>query len=336
MIVATSLLAASASPLAALAEPSATDKASARDFMRDGKELRAKGDHPGALKKFQAAYALFPSPITGLALAQELAATGKLVEARETLGDVERMPPKPNESDEGRKAREEASTLRAELLARIPTLEVTLKGVPAGKTATVTIDGASTPAVAAEQGVRVNPGMRAVAARVDAEERTRSVELKEGQRAKLELDLTPASAPKPVEREKPAEPAKPAKPIEPARPAEPARPVDVAGGGGAQRWIGITALGVGVVGVGVGGFLAIKGNADFNDPGDDAGVCGADCQSRQASARSSFRAGALILGIGAAVAVTGVVLWLGAPDGSKGSATQVGVTPGGLTFRTTF
>lgn len=337
LVLASTLVVAACPPLA-LAESTPADKASARDFMRDGKELRAKGDHAGALKKFRAAYSLVPTPITGVAVAQEQVAVGQLVEARETLGEIERMPAKATESDEGRKAREDATALHAQIAPKIPTLEISVKGLAAGKSVVLTVDGAPVPAVAAEQGIRVNPGAHVVVAKVDAEERTKSVDLKEGQRAKVELDFSAVAAPKPPETPKPIEPPVTTSPVTPPTTAlSPGTPatVDTGSSGSGQRTAGLVLAVGGVVLGGVGGYLAFKGNDQFKNPGDDMGVCDTTCQSNQSAGQSKTRIGVGLIVVGAAAAVTGVVLYLVAPKSASGGPT-VGVTPGGLVFRTTF
>ena len=325
-------------PSTAVAEPSATDKVTARDLMREGKELRAKNDHEGARKKFQGAYAVFPTPITGLALARELIALGQLVEARELLGEILRMPEKATETDEGRKARAEASTLQGETTPRIPVIEITIKGVAAGRSVELTVDDKSVPASTAEAGLRVNPGAHTVVAKLDGREQSKSFDAKESERGKLELDFTVTVTPT-----TPTEPPKPidTKPTESSTPPPAPKPdpkADEARAGSGTRWIGITAGLAGVVVAGVGGIVALKGSDQFHHPGDNGGICDATCQSNQSSGQSKTRIGLGLVGVGAAVAITGVVLWVTAPSDPKSGSTgpQVGVTPGGLIFRTTF
>src|SRR5690242_13340717 len=94
----------------ASAEPTAADLESARDLFKEGQALRAKGDLEGALTKFKAADALAGTPITGVELGKTLLQMGKLVEAREGFLSVGRIPTKPNESPQTKKARAEAAT----------------------------------------------------------------------------------------------------------------------------------------------------------------------------------------------------------------------------------
>ena len=81
-------------PLAAhAAEPSASDRDTARALVIDGRAKLAAKDHEGAYKAFKAAHAIMGVPTTGLDLAKAEEALGLLVEARTTALDVTRMAP---------------------------------------------------------------------------------------------------------------------------------------------------------------------------------------------------------------------------------------------------
>src|SRR5262249_27256744 len=73
------------------AAQSAADTATAKAAIKQARELRSRGDYAGALPKFQAAYALVPTPPTGLDLGRTLVSLGQLVQAREVLVAVTRM-----------------------------------------------------------------------------------------------------------------------------------------------------------------------------------------------------------------------------------------------------
>src|SRR5258708_1177786 len=103
---------------------SAQELETARTLYKEGKELRAKGDLPGALEKFQAAHALGNTPVTGIELARTYALVGQIVEARETCLYIARMPVAPDETEKSAEARADAAKLAEELRPRIPTLLV--------------------------------------------------------------------------------------------------------------------------------------------------------------------------------------------------------------------
>jgi hypothetical protein len=174
---------------AAHAEPSAADMETARDLFKQAKKLRDAGDLSGALEKFRAAHALAGTPITGVELGKTYAALGQLVEARETFLEVGRMPPGAKESPNAKAARAEAAKLEAEIAPRIPSITVKLAGVPAGATATVTIDGAIIPAAAIGLPRKVNPGKHLVAAKV-GDGKESGVEITVAEKETKEASLT--------------------------------------------------------------------------------------------------------------------------------------------------
>lgn len=337
VVLATTLV-GGALPGVAYAETTPADKASAKDWMREGKDLRAKGDHAGALKKFSAAYSVVPTPITGLAVAQEQVALGLLVEARDTLGEVQRMPTKATESADGKSARDEAASLLSDVMARIPIVEIRVTGVPAGGAVTLTIDGRSVPAIAAEEGWRVNPGRHTVVASLAGRpDQSTAIELKERDRKKVELVFPALVTPKPVEPEKPAEPAKPVTPPEPARDSTPPATPDTPASASSTKYIGIAALGTGVLAVGIGGILGLAARSKYNSAKSDhcssAGICDAEGKTLTDDARGLGTAGTVVFTVGAVIAVGGAVLWLTAPDAgaTKTGVTSVGVGVGSLT-----
>jgi len=102
----------------ASADPSLSDRETARSLMDDGDAKRDKADFKAALKSYEAADAIMHVPTTGLEVARAQAQLGMLLEARETLGRVNRLPPKPGEPAPFTAARKTAEALTAELGAR--------------------------------------------------------------------------------------------------------------------------------------------------------------------------------------------------------------------------
>ncbi len=315
------LLATSLTTRAAHAEPTAADLASARDFMKEGKELRANGDHAGALKKFLAAYTAVPTPITGLAVAEEQIAVGQLVEARETLSAIERMPVAPNESEAGRQARDDAASKLTALVPRIPVIEVKITGVPAAQAVSLTIDGASVPPLSAEQGWRVNPGKRTVvASTAGTPDQTQTLEVKEGVRAKVVLTFPAATQTKTTGADVPA-------------PTSPTSSAPTEGKGSPLRTIGLVTGGVGLVVIGIGGVLALSSKSAYSEAKAahcSTGVCDAEGKVAIDDARSRAGTATIVMGVGAVVAVTGAVLWLTAPGGESGTKTGISSVNVGL------
>jgi RHS repeat-associated protein len=146
--------------LSAFADPTPEDVATAKALVRTARELRAAGDHPAALDKYRAAYALVPTPITGIELAEELASNGLLVDGREMFLTVAKMPAKDGEKREYTEARAKAAERANELGPRIPTLIVRVHPSVVAGDVHVSIDGREIPAAALGLPRKVNPDGR--------------------------------------------------------------------------------------------------------------------------------------------------------------------------------
>jgi hypothetical protein len=190
--IAVALLLASSSALA----DTPADLETARLYLHQGNDLREKGDLRGALAKYKAAHALAYTPITGLEVGRTHIALGELVEARDALLGVGRIPVKAQESQNTAAARVEADRLARELEPRIPTLTVTFEGTPAGASPTLAIDGQPVAAASIGGPRRLNPGTHHVLARVaGAKDVTSEVTLAEGETRTATLHFVPAAAP---------------------------------------------------------------------------------------------------------------------------------------------
>jgi hypothetical protein len=173
-------------------QPSAVDVAQARELFNQGLRLREKGDPNGALEKLKAAHALANTPITGLELGKTYELIAKLVEAREVLLSIGRLPVQPSETARSTAARTEGARLAEDLRPRIPTLTVRITGAPASAV-TVSIDDAPIPSEGLEARP-VNPGSHDVSARASSGNPVHaSVEVKEGEARDVELKIAPAS-----------------------------------------------------------------------------------------------------------------------------------------------
>jgi hypothetical protein len=144
---------------------SASDRETARALMQEGDARRDRKDLKGALESYQAADAIMHVTTTGLEVARTLAQLGLLVEARDGLVGVLRIPPKPNEPAVLADARVAAQALSDDIDARIPGIRVILQGLGPGGSAAVSIDGANIPPAALVAYRRVNPGRNVVVVR---------------------------------------------------------------------------------------------------------------------------------------------------------------------------
>ena len=98
--------------------------------------------------------------------------------------------------------------------------------------------------------------------------------------------------------------------------------------GSGQRTGGLLALGAGVVGMGVGGVLALVAKSDYDGSAGDhcrGSLCDAEGKDATEAARRLGNAATVVFGVGAAVAVTGAVVWLAAPRSSTTRSASVSV-----------
>lgn len=188
------------------ADPSASDKETARALMKDGDTKRTKGDHRGALLSFRAAHAIMNVPTTGLELGRTENELGLLVEARDTLLSVTRLPVVVGESENMRDAREEAQKLSDSIEPRIPSLTIRVEGLAEGVAPRVTVDG--TAILAATLGVprKHNPGTHTIVVVAGSTEKRETVDLVEHDEKTLTISMSapatssddpPAEAPAP-------------------------------------------------------------------------------------------------------------------------------------------
>jgi hypothetical protein len=172
--------------------------AQARQLLNASLDLSSKGDLGGAIEKLQTAQALAHTPIISLELGRDYAAVGKLVEARETLLSVARLPERSEETGRSRAARAQSAKLAEQLRPRIPTLSITVKGA-ASAAVTVTMDGAPVSEEALSAPRLVNPGPHTIAARSAAGAAAEAaVDLKESEARELVVTLPPPPAPPPA------------------------------------------------------------------------------------------------------------------------------------------
>lgn len=164
-------------------QPSAADKETARSLMDVGVDREEAKDYPAALKAYQGAHALVKLPMTGVAVARVQAALGLLVEALDSAAEVKQMPRHASEGPAYAKARADAEALTERVLARTPSLQVSVSG-PDGEIrdgVEVSIDDVSLPSAAALLPRKVNPGNHKVAVVAPGFKRaTREVDVPEG------------------------------------------------------------------------------------------------------------------------------------------------------------
>jgi hypothetical protein len=280
------------SPLAH-AEPTLSDRETARSLMEDGDAKRDKGDFRAALKSYEAADAIMKVPTTGLEVGRAQAQLGMLLEARETLNRVAKLPAKPGEPPPFEKARKSAEQLSTEVAARIPSVTVAVSGVEPGQTPQVIFDGEPVPPAASAAPRKVNPGQHTIVVKAGTHERKEDVLVAEREQKMVTVDV---SVPKgPI--------------VDPPNPEEPQKP----GGSSTPKILMIGGFALGAVGIGVGAVTGIMSITKVNSikNGCPDNHCTPDKQSDIDSAKGlgtistiAFIAG----GVGVAVGVVGLLM----------------------------
>ncbi len=172
------------------AEPNAADKETARVLMADGRAKRAAGDHKAALEAFKKAHAIMNVPTTGLEVAREQEALGLLTDARDTYLAVSRMDPTPGEAKVFGEARKEAAKLAEAIAPRIPSVTLTITGVPDAYKAKVTIDGSELNTASLGVPRKIDPGKHDIVVTVETLEKKESVELAEAESKDVTIAFT--------------------------------------------------------------------------------------------------------------------------------------------------
>ena len=312
MVVLASLAAAVAvsasSP--ARAEPSLSDRETARSLMDDGDAKRDKGDFKAALKRYEAADAIMHVPTTGLDVARAQASLGQLLEARETLGRVLRLPPKPGEPAPFTAARKTAESLSAELGGRIPSVTVVVTNFEAGQSPVIVVDNEVVPPAAAQAPRKVNPGRHLVVARVGSQEKKQEIDVAERETKTVTLDLRPAT------------------PIAVARRNDTAPAADTPSS--LPKVLVYGGFGVGVAGVGVGAVTGLMSISKVSDVKKDCpnDVCPVGRQGDIDSAKSLGTVSTIafvIGGVGVGAGIVGLVLKQSRAEPARGSSAHLRV-----------
>lgn len=180
------------------ATPTPAQKETARHLMQVGDGRYQQGEYESALQAYLGADEIMGVPTTSLAVGRAHLALGQLVEAVDAFGRARRHPTRRGEPAAFVAARREATRLDAETAHRIPTLRIRLDGPPAGAKATLVIDGAALEGLGLEAPHRLNPGrhqISATAAGFHPAEAT--VEVSEGEKKVLALELKRLSSAEP-------------------------------------------------------------------------------------------------------------------------------------------
>jgi hypothetical protein len=320
-------------PAIAHAEPSASDKETARSLLDEGDRKYASKDFKGALDAYQGAHAIMGVPTTGIEVAKAQEALGLLVEARDTLLSISRLPVQPREPAAFTKARDDAKARAPGIAARIPAVRFTVSGPQPGADLAVSVDGQALPSASATLPRKVNPGHhRVTVSSPGFAEQTREVDVEEGKETALTFALAPGAGGA-------APAAGPAPASEGTAPGAPA-----ADSGKTEKsslaYVGLGIGALGVAGVVVGTVFGLKASSKWDDAkalcnpyptncGTDGSSLGKDAQSAATISTVGFVVGAVGL-------ATGAVLWFAAPEKKTESGVALGVGPTSVMLKGAF
>jgi hypothetical protein len=178
---------------AAVAQPSASDRETARSLMQEARDLRDRGHTQDALKRFKAADDIMHVPTTGLEVAKTQAAMGMLVEACDTIANIRKLPSSPTDPAPFQEARNKAEDLDAQIESKIPALNITVTGAAAGETPSIVVDGIPIPAAAVGLPRKVDPGRHTIVAKGANGRGEQTVDVKEGDQKDVQITLVSAS-----------------------------------------------------------------------------------------------------------------------------------------------
>ena len=273
----------------ARAEPTETDRATARELAADGYRALKSGDYATAADRFQRADALVHAPTLLVDWGRALVGLELLVEAGEKYALVIREGIEPGAPPSWHRAHTEA---RSELEALKPRLAWLTLVVSGAEAPVITFDRARVPKASLGVPRATNPGTHQI--RVQAtgyQPALRTVTLVEGQRKRIEIPLVPGP--------RGSVAADPPEPLPDPQPA----PQD-SGGSSTRRTLTYTAFAVGGAGLivgGVTGALALDRRSELES------ACSGDiCPPSERDAIDSYQALGIASGISFGVAALGI------------------------------
>lgn len=271
----------------ASAEPTPSERETARTLLLSGRERRKNGQLMAALEDFEKAHAIMRVPTTGLDLGKAQQELGMLVEARATFLEAARYPVRADESRAFKRARKEAKLLADEIAPKLGTLTISVPN-----DAQVKLDDADISSSSINVPLKVNPGKHEIVASLAGDEKRQTVDIAEGETKTVELTLAGA-APSPPK-------------TSPDRPENARQETSTS----SLVWIGGGIAGVGAAVGAVTGLMAFSVHADV------AGRCDRGVRCPQATHADIERGETLgtvstvafvVAGVGAAVLVYGLL-----------------------------
>jgi hypothetical protein len=291
------------------------DAVRAHALIDEGRRLMAAGDYANACPKFASSKALDPAPSTDLALASCYEKAGKLASAWDAFrAAAAGSGAKGHAASAKKKAAAIESKLSRLTIAVAPSAQITGLEVRCQDEPVQALQwGVAVPRDGGEYEIQAAaPGKKTWSTRVELRPSKQSLVVDV---PALE-DAPPAPSAQTVASGEPA----PADAVSEAPSADGEHP------GRTQRLVGLIVGGTGIVGVGVGGVVALMAKSQMNAAQNEANPAS---HSDSVSALNTGNLATVVVGIGAAAAVAGAIVWFTAPDapvtvGTSGSALLIG------------
>lgn len=299
----------------ALADVSATDKATAQALFDQAKQLAASGKYVEACPKFEESERLDPGIGTQFQLASCYEHAGRIASAWTLFLDVASAARGMKQAEREKVARDRAAALEA----KIPKLTIAVAGAEGSPDLEVKRDGVLVGRAQWGAPLPCDPGEHVVTARAPGKKPfEKRLQLAAGATASIaipSLENADAATAATATMTPPASGAH----VETSERA-----------GSSQRTIGLVVAGVGVVGLGVGGVLGLAAKSKFNEA---ASSCNdRDCDQTGVDLRHSAvlrgNVATIVFGVGIAGVAAGGVLWATSPKGD----TKVTLGPGSISL----
>jgi hypothetical protein len=302
-------------PAAARAQ-TAEQRAGARAAATEGFHEFQQGHWQKAIDLFTRAQRLVDAPTQVLFIARANAKLGHYVKARELYLQITHESLAANAPAAFRRAQESAAEEVKDVSTKIAHLTINVSGA-GDATVIVTMDGAPVPPALVGIDMPVDPGahrIKAAASGFKPAEQDVKLALGASQTLALKLASVPSAGGAPASLK--------ASPYATSTPSSPASSDQGASAGGSNglRIGSYAALGVGVVGIGIGTFFVLRSSGKRNDADTAFKACGSPCldsnpnaskvASLDDSARSAQTLATVSYIVGGVGVAAGVTLWL--------------------------
>ncbi|HMI83844.1 MAG TPA: hypothetical protein VK550_07095 [Polyangiaceae bacterium] len=307
----------------ARADPAATEKAAAEVLFQQGTDLMSEKQYAAACEKFAGSQQLDPALGTLLRLADCNDRIGKSASAWAMFKEASSVARSTKEPERQRIADERGG----ELEKRLSKLEIKLetRNLPGGFE--LKLNGVSIPRAIWDSAVPVDPGRQKLEASAPGRVTwSGGVEVPDGPSTRsIEV---PALVAKPAS----AEPAPSGSGLSASGSTSQLRD-SVSSPGSTQRTLGFVTGGLGIIGLGVGGFLGYRAYSQNQDSlaqcrADDSNACTTDGKTLREDARSTAMGSTIALAAGGVLTLGGLVLVLTARSESRHASSEMRVSTG--------